>query len=117
MRALQSKDLGLFSKIIAQMDVKNQLQDVFVKVDATGKTDEEIELAKEEANEKIGINLILLLVENYHKAEKDVHKLLASLNDATVKEIEELPLAEMIGMLKDLRKDDSFTAFFDLATG
>ena len=54
----------------------------------------------------------MLLAENYWKAEKEVYKLLANLTGKNIKEVQELPLADFIGLFEQLMKDDSVGLFF-----
>lgn len=110
MRAFKAKDLGLFSKIANKMDIKSEIDGLFV--DITGKTKQELA----QINQEMGIKLIMLIVENYWKAEKEVYTLLANLTDTTVKEVEDLPLDEFVKLITQVTKDESFDSFFKLVT-
>lgn len=114
MRGLQTKDLGLFSKIISKLEIKSEAKKLFLTIDPTGKSDEEIETEKKEAENKLAFDVGMLLIENYWKAEKDIHRLLANLTGKTIKEVEKLPLNELIELLQELAKDESFKSFFNL---
>ena len=108
MRALQTKDLGLFSKIVSKMGIKEEIKGLFV--DITDKTDKELE----QLNQKLGVQLMLVVVENYWKAEKEVFTLLANLTGDKKEDIEKLPLSDFVELLKELSKDKSLADFFSL---
>lgn len=116
MRALKTKDLRAFSKIIDKLDLKNELDGLFVTIDGKGLTEREIAQAQDQANYELGIKLMALIVEKYWKAEKEVYTLLADLTDKTVKDIEDLPVDEFIDLLKQVKEDKSFDSFFKLVT-
>ena len=117
MRALQTKDLGLFSKIIAKLEIKEEAKKLFVTIEPTGKTDEEIEQEKKGLENELAFDVGMLLIENYWKAEKDIHKLLANMTGKNVKEVEKLPLHELIELLQGLASDESLASFFNLVAG
>lgn len=112
MRGLQTKDLALFSKIISKLEIKEEVKKLFVTVDIANKTEEEIAEEIQKTNEGLEYQLVMLLVENYWKAEKEVYKLLANLTGKNIKEVQELPLADFIGLFEQLMKDDSVGLFF-----
>ena len=116
MRGLQTSDIALFSKAVHKMELKNQLNDLFVSIDGTGMTEAEIEAAKEKANQELGINMMVLIVENYWKAEKEIIALLADMSGKTQKGIRELPLDEFATMLAHVKNDESIGSFFNLVT-
>lgn len=116
MRALKTKDLGLFSKIVSKLDLKDELDNLFVTIDGKGKTKLEIEKEQAQLNYEIGIKLIMVLVENYFKAEEEVYTLLANLTDQKKQDIEDLPLNEFIELLMKIKDDESFDSFFKSVT-
>lgn len=117
MRGLQTKDLGLFSKIISKLEIKEEAKKLFVSIDPAGKSAEEIEQEKNALEGELAFDVGMLLIENYWKAEKDIHKLLANMTGKTIKEFEKLPLNELIKLLQELANDESFKSFFNLVAG
>lgn len=106
-RKLVTTDLGLFSKVISKMDIKSEIGKMVFSADegdVNGMLDK-----------KLGIQLTLVILENYHKAEKDFIKLLADLSGQTVAEVENAPLKDLVEMIQQLTKDDSIESFLELA--
>jgi hypothetical protein len=108
LRPLKTSDLGLFSKIVSKMEVKNYVKSLFV--DITGKNEDELEALEKQ----LGIDFMFIILENYWKAEKEFHKLLSSMSGKTEKQIADSSPTEFIGMLKELTQDENFEGFFNL---
>lgn len=108
LRPLKTSDLGLFSKIISKMDIKDDVKSLFV--DITDKNEEELVTL----NKQLGVDIMFLILENYWKAEKELHKLLSSMSGKTEEQIADSSPTEFIGMLKELSKDENFEVFFKL---
>ena len=116
MRKLKAKDLGLFSKIVGKLNLKDEVNELFVTVDGTDKTEEQIEQEQRQANEELGVKLVVLLVEKYWMAEKEVYRLLTDLTGMTVKEVQDLPFDEFVDLFMKIKEDESFNSFFKLVT-
>lgn len=108
LRKLRSTDLGLFSKIISKLEVRKDVTNMFF--DIGSKKPAQLKAVEK----KLAADGLLLLLENYWKAEKELHQLLASLSSRSQSEIEELPLNELIEMLKEILKDESLPSFLKL---
>lgn len=108
MRPLQAKDLGLFSKVISNLEIREEVRDLF-RI-APGGTPEEIEVF----NNQTYASATIILLENYWKAEADFHKLISSLTGKSKKEVEELSLSELFDIIKEIGKDKSFLPFLNL---
>lgn len=108
MRNLKAKDLGLFSKIVGKMEVKSEIMALFQPID--GMNEKELE----SMNSKLGIQIALIFIENYWKAEREVFTLLSNLTEIPVSELQEMAPVDVINLLKDLTSDPSFTSFFGL---
>ena len=128
MKPLTTRDLGLFSRIVAKMDIRKDITGMFrtMQIDKPERpkgmsqeeykvyVEEHIQAKAEEANRAMMADLLIILIENYHKAEKEVYTLLAGLSDQSVADIEELPLKGFIELLKELLEDESIIDFFNL---
>ncbi len=101
MRELKAKDLAPFTKILAKMELKETIKAMFTK--------------EEKDNGEMVSSLIWGIIENYHKAEKELFKFLADLEEKTVKEIEDLSLNEFIELMTELLSEKNFS-FFKLAS-
>ena len=110
MRNLKTKDLGLFSKIISKMQIKTDVMNLFQSVE--GLDEEELNVV----NQKLGVEIGIIFLENYWKAEQEVFTLLGGLTGKTKEEIGEGSPIELMEALKGLTNDPSFTAFFQLVT-
>lgn len=87
MRELLAKDIAPVSKILSKMELKDAIKSMF-----SGKT-EQGEMLSE---------LIVGIIDNYYKAEKDVFIFLAEVESKTVEEIENLPVLEFIDLIKKI---------------
>ncbi len=93
MRALLAKDIAPFTKIIAKMELKDSIKNMF----ATSKKKED----KDERGAMV-TELVWGVIENYSKAEKEFFEFLAGMEDKTAEEIAELPLPEFINLVTEL---------------
>lgn len=87
MRELTGKDLFPMLSLIGKLNIKDSVLGIIDKNNATNaQTDEAIERQGTE----MMISLLQDVLENIQAVEKDLNKLLASVTDKKVKEIEEL---------------------------
>jgi len=120
LRPLATRDLALFSKIIKKMEVRKDIVGLFrvVNVEQGDMTDEEyqnkIDELKRTEESRLMAELLIILVENYHKAQNEVYELLSRLADISVEEVAELKLGDFIKLLKGLAEDESIVDFFNL---
>jgi len=120
LRPLATRDLALFSKIIKKMEVRKDIVGLFrvVNVEQGDMTDEEyqnkIDELKRTEESRLMAELLIILVENYHKAQNEVYELLSRLADISVEEVAELKLGDFIKLLKGLTEDESIVDFFNL---
>lgn len=59
-----------------------------------------------------GLEMIFIIVENIPKAEQEVYKLLAKLNDCTVKDVKEWEGEKLIEAIKEIIFNEGFQRFF-----
>ncbi len=120
LRPLATRDLALFSKIIKKMEVRKDIVGLFrvINVEQGDMTDEEyqnkIDELKRTEESRLMAELLIILVENYHKAQNEVYELLSRLADISVEEVAELKLGDFIKLLKGLAEDESIVDFFNL---
>lgn len=120
LRPLATRDLALFSKIVKKMEVRKDIVGLFrvVNIEQGDMTDEEyqnkIDELKQTEESRLMAELLIILVENYHKAQNEVYELLSRLADISVEEVAELKLGDFIKLLKGLAEDESITDFFNL---
>jgi len=120
LRPLATRDLALFSKIIKKMEVRKDIVGLFrvVNIEQGDMTDEEyqnkIDELKQTEESRLMAELLIILVENYHKAQNEVYELLSRLADISVEEVAELKLGDFIKLLKGLAEDESIADFFNL---
>ena len=117
LRPLTTRDLALFSKIIKKMEVRKDIVGLFrvINVEQGDMTDEEyqnkIDELKRTEESRLMAELLIILVENYHKAQNEVYELLSRLADISVEEVAELKLGDFIKLLKGLAEDESIVDF------
>jgi len=120
LRPLATRDLALFSKIVKKMEVRKDIVGLFrvINVEQGDMTDEEyqnkIDELKRTEESRLMAELLIILVENYHKAQNEVYELLSRLADISVEEVAELKLGDFIKLLKGLAEDESIVDFFNL---
>ena len=107
MRTLLAKDIAPFTKILAKMDLRESIKSMF----AVSRKDKG---ENKEENGKMVSELICGIIENYHKAEKDLFSFVADLEGKTEDEIAKLPLPEFIGIITELIGEKNLS-FFKLA--
>lgn len=109
MRNLQARDFGAISRLVDKMEVKEEVMGLFESVDGLN----EDELAA--FNKKLQVELVLIILSNYWKAEDEFYKLLASLSGKTKKAVETSSISELKDMFTELSKDEGLKSFFDTA--
>ena len=120
LRPLSTRDLALFSKIVKKMEIRKDIVGLFrvVNIEQGDMTDEEyqnkIDELKRTEESRLMAELLIILVENYHKAQNEVYELLSRLADISVEEVAELKLGDFIKLLKGLAEDESIADFFNL---
>lgn len=120
LRPLATRDLALFSKIVKKMEVRKDIVGLFrvVNIEQGDMTDEEyqnkIDELKQTEESRLMAELLIILVENYYKAQNEVYELLSRLADISVEEVAELKLEDFIKLLKGLAEDESIASFFNL---
>lgn len=121
MKPLKTKHLGLFSKIVKKLQLKDEIVNMFRAIDIEkpeGLSEGEFEKLMEHEvnlqNTKMMAELTILFVENYYKAEKEIHEFFGLLTDKEPNDIAELPLNELIELFKELMGDESIASFFNL---
>jgi len=103
MRTLKAKDVIPMGKLLSKTDIKPMLKDLFFG----GK--------KTRNNSELAIELAFQMLENIDKIANALFEFLAHIEEKTVTEIEELPLDELVELLKQLFGDKNFGSFFKLA--
>ena len=95
MRGLKTKDVFAMSKILKKMNLKLEIN---------GKT-----------QEQIGGELILMIGENLHLAEKEVNEFMGDLVGMTEKEFAELPIEETLKHMNEFKSMPGIKDFFKSA--
>ena len=119
MRQLLAKDISPFIKILIKMELKETVKAMFAdltegKNQQTEDTSGQEPVKVKENNGKMVSELVWGIVENYHKAEKDLFSFLGSLEGKTPEEIAELPLTDFINLIMELLSEKNMP-FFNLA--
>src|SRR5690625_982869 len=96
MRPLKTSDIYVMSKILKKMDLKMDVND--------GTTQMEM-----------GVQFIQRILENLHKAEKEVNGFMADLIGMDEKEFSELPITEVFKVFEQFKKHEGVNTFLELA--
>lgn len=105
MRELQAKDIAPFTKILAKMELKETIKEMFTR--STEKQEEEVK----PNNGKMIAELVWGVIENYYKAEDELFTFLANLEDKTKEDISKLPLNEFIELIQELFSEKNISFF------
>lgn len=106
MRELKAKDIAPFTKILAKMELKETIKEMFTKLPKTENEEE-----TKPNNGKMISELIWGVVENYYKAENELFAFLAELENKAKEEIAELSLNEFIELIKELFSEKNISFF------
>lgn len=109
LRNLKASDMGAVCKILSGIGVK-KFKDCF--------TVEAMSDLKDKKNiERIGMNVVFdiggIIIENIPSVQKDIDVFLASLTGCTIKEIQELSLADYGELIITVIQKDEFKDFFN----
>lgn len=111
MRKLSGQDTFLMLKIMSKTGAKEAVKEFLKKQGNFGEGKK-----TEEDYQKIGIEVMLdiadVVMGNLDNAQADINKLLASLCDVKVKEIEQLDFLEYNTLIMNFFKKDELKSFF-----
>lgn len=103
MRKLGLRDVFAFSEILDKMGLNIDAADLIAQ-----------SKDKNNAQEFVGGQIVMMLLQNFYKAEDAVVKWLGSINDMTEEEVLELSLVELTGLIKGIFSGEDVTDFFNL---
>lgn len=137
---LKSVDCFEMLRIINKMDVKKDIIDILVKITGLNKKLEKVQRGLLEIAEKenkttkevcsenvemvlefdklegqiqgLGMEIVFVIIENIPYAEAEVYKLLARMNNITVKDVKEWDAEKLINEVKEIIANESFKRFF-----
>lgn len=137
---LKSVDCFEMLRIINKMDVKKDIIDILVKITGLNKKLEKVQRGLLEIAEKenkttkevcsenvemvlefdklegqiqgLGMEIVFVIIENIPYAETEVYKLLARMNNITVKDVKEWDAEKLINEVKEIIANESFKRFF-----
>ena len=109
MRKLRTSDLFSFARVIKASGIREELMDYIQKLSKQDTTDQK----------RIGINTILMIAEALadKKAEKAIYEALAPVFEISPAEVEELPPAELMALLKQLAEENDLVNFMGSVFG
>lgn len=103
MRKLGLRDVFAFSEILDKMGLNIDAANLIAE--AKG---------HDNAQEFVGGQIVMMLLQNFYKAEDAVVKWLGSINDMTEEEVLELSLVELTGLIKGIFSGEDVADFFNL---
>lgn len=101
MRNLQARDLFTFSKMITKMELKEQFKGM---LDPQNKVDGK--------PQNLGIDVIMLILENVSLAENEFYEFIAPIAEKTPEESKEMPFKELKQLFANILNDADFASFF-----
>jgi len=102
MRGLKTSDIFNFSKLVKKMELKEDMRKVLSEIQEGNAT-------------RVGLDLIMLVLENLSNAEREFYLFISAIVDKTPEEVGELPLEEIIEICTTIFKDPNFASFFKFA--
>lgn len=115
-RGLQARDVAPMTRIMSKIgvkDVASALSPESLKEIVSGAATEADEGSRVQV---AGLNLVLelatIVCENFHKAESDLFKFLASMAGMKEKEVAELPLPDVLDLVVAVFSSEGFMDFF-----
>ena len=113
-RPLRAKDVAPMVRIVSKIGLREFKG--AVSMDAIASLVEEAEGDDEKAVSIVGVGALLdvagIVCENFDKAEAEIFKFLASVSGLTVKEVEELPIADLFELVYAVFAAPDFGDFF-----
>lgn len=106
LRKLKSTDIVPFAKILKNIGIK-EFSSLYGKYKG---------LNEEEAQAAAMMDIIGILLDNLEKCEADIFKFVSSMSGLKLKEVEELPPAEFMEIMVDIKNSDEFSDFFKAAS-
>lgn len=101
MRNLQAKDLFTFSKMITKMELKEQFKEM---LDPESRVDGK--------PQNLGIDIIMLIIENISLAEKEFYEFIAPIAEKGIDEVKEMTFKELKEIFAVIITDADFASFF-----
>lgn len=104
-RKLNFGDAFRLAAIVKRANIKKELTDLIEDVTKRGEKD----------TEKVGISLVLTVVESAPSAQKEICEFIGSITGTTAEEIESTPIDEIIAIIKQIIKENDVKSFFTSA--
>ena len=108
-RELKGKDLYRLSKMLRKMNIRREIKGLIT--DVTGKTEEE----KKAKAEEIALEVAFIVLENIGNAEKEANQFFGDLVGLKPEEFAELPVKEIVEIVKKVVEGEDFQDFFEQA--
>ncbi len=119
MRSLEFQDVFKFSKMLDDMQIKLDLNELMDNIkEIMELKDDKSEKSKQtqaKLTEQIGADFALTLVKNLHKAENSAYKFIAGIAEEKVEKVKRYKIKELVGFFKSLFEDPELQDFFGLA--
>ena len=106
MRKLKFKEIGMFTKILKNLEIKSYKKELLenINVDYIDqiKNEKERKTAMENAKKSIAVDVVIHIIEKYDEAEQDIFVFFASYKDIKVDEVKEKDIDWVIDTAKEL---------------
>lgn len=112
MRKIQTQDVFKFARIVKRTNAKAEIAKIFEK-----KPDKEDKEDKDDISEKVGIQIILTLLEvcSDEETEEKIYDLIGGIAERSTEEMRSQSLEVTIGQIKQIFTENNMKAFFDAA--
>lgn len=116
LRALQTKDIFLMSKILGKIGVDKFIKDIGVDNIVSMTKDGNVEDILVKIGANVALNILNVVINNLPSCEKDVYAFMSSLSGIKEKEIETLGMVEFTEMVVDVIKKEEFKGFIKVVS-
>lgn len=116
LRALQTKDIFLMSKILGKIGVDKFIKDIGVDNIVSMTKDGNVEDILAKIGVNVALNILNVVMNNLPSCEKDVYAFMSSLSGIKEKEIETLGMVEFTEMVVDVIKKEEFKGFIKVVS-
>lgn len=113
MRRFNTADVFLFCRLVKATEAREQLRDIVTEAAKKKESGDSVDVTR------VGVDGILAIVEAAvePKTETMVYQFLAGPLECSPEEVKEMPLDELLALLKQLAALNNLTGFFDSVSG
>ncbi len=123
-RKINLKDCFKLAGILSKANLKTEIsallseagkETVKTAIKQKNSPKKDVENAKEQLKEKLGIDVFMLLIERAPQVETEIYDLLAGICGVTAEETAEIEIIELVKIMKTIAEENNIEDFFTSA--